>query len=55
MSRSSVSKTYRRKVVNRAKGRCECRATVEALDMNRPRLVQLRQIWVRWGEHPPKE
>jgi 5-methylcytosine-specific restriction endonuclease McrA len=40
----------------RIEGKTSCgRATVEALDMNRPRLVQLRQIWVRWGEHPPKE
>ena len=40
----------------RIEGKTSCgRATVEALDMNRPRLVRLRQIWVRWGEHPPKE
>lgn len=30
------------------------RATVEALEMNRLRVVQLRQIWIKWGKHPPE-
>jgi len=29
------------------------RATVEALKMNRERLVRARRLWVAWGEHPP--
>ena len=31
------------------------RATVVALRLNRPFLAQARRIWVRIGEHPPKE
>ena len=31
------------------------RATVEALQLNRPRLVQARQYWVQAGWHPPKD
>lgn len=30
------------------------RATVEALQMNRLRLVRARKLWVAWGEHPPQ-
>lgn len=30
------------------------RATVEALQMNRERLVRARRLWVVWGEHPPQ-
>jgi len=28
------------------------RATVEALQMNRPRMVRLRRLWLRMGKHP---
>ena len=39
----------------RIQGKTPCgRATVEALEMNRNRIVALRKIWVKWGEHPPK-
>ncbi len=31
------------------------RATVTALDLNRPLLVSSRQIWVRAGWHPPQD
>lgn len=31
------------------------RATVEALAMNRPRLVHIRLLWVAMGLHPPGE
>lgn len=31
------------------------RATVVALRLNRPFLVQARQIWVKAEEHPPKD
>lgn len=37
-------------------GKTSCgRATVEALGMNRLHVVKLRLIWLKWGEHPPKE
>jgi hypothetical protein len=29
------------------------RATIEALKMNRPALVSLRQLWVKFEVHPP--
>jgi hypothetical protein len=29
------------------------RATVEALDMNRPRIVYIRLLWAAMGLHPP--
>lgn len=28
------------------------RATVEALQMNRPRMVRLRNLWMKMGRHP---
>ncbi len=31
------------------------RATVEALDMNRPRIVHIRLLWMALGLHPPTE
>jgi hypothetical protein len=31
------------------------RATIARLDLNRPRLVLLRQLLQRIGEHPPPE
>ena len=31
------------------------RATLEALEINRPALVNLRKLWHKFGEHPPKE
>lgn len=31
------------------------RATVDALDLNRPILVIARQLWVEAGWHPPKD
>jgi len=31
------------------------RATVAALNLNRPSLVLARQAWVKVGWHPPKE
>jgi len=31
------------------------RATVAALDLNRPVLVYARCLWVRWGYHPPRD
>ena len=31
------------------------RATIEALDMNRPRIVQVRLLWAAMGLHPPSE
>jgi hypothetical protein len=31
------------------------RATVIALDLNRPSLVKARQVWVAAGWHPPKD
>ncbi len=35
-------------------GKTPCgRSTVEALEMNRPRLILLRRIWKTWGLHPP--
>ncbi len=37
-------------------GKTPCgRTTIEALEMNRPHVVKLRQVWVTWGEHPPTE
>jgi hypothetical protein len=27
-------------------------ATVEALQMNRPRMVRLRRLWLEMGKHP---
>jgi len=29
-------------------------ATIEALRMNRPVLVQARAMWINLGEHPPQ-
>lgn len=29
------------------------RATIEALKMNRPQLLRVRQMWAKMGEHPP--
>ena len=29
------------------------RATIAALQMNRPALVRARTMWVKLGEHPP--
>jgi hypothetical protein len=31
------------------------RATVEAMDLNRPELLNLRRLLLMDGEHPPKE
>lgn len=31
------------------------RATVEALNLNRPTLVKARRRWVEAGWHPPKD
>jgi hypothetical protein len=31
------------------------RATVEALEMNRPRIVQIRLLWAAMRLHPPKD
>jgi hypothetical protein len=31
------------------------RATVQALEMNRPRIVHVRLLWAAIGLHPPKE
>lgn len=31
------------------------RATVEALQLNRPMLVYARWLWVGWGCHPPED
>jgi len=31
------------------------RATVEALEMNRPRIVHIRLLWAAMGLHPPSE
>jgi hypothetical protein len=31
------------------------RVTVEALDMNRPRIVHIRLLWAAMGLHPPSE
>jgi hypothetical protein len=28
------------------------RAMVEALQMNRPRMIRLRRLWVQMGKHP---
>jgi len=28
------------------------RATVEALQINRPQMVHLRRLWLRMGKHP---
>jgi len=30
------------------------RATIAALNMNRPQLIRVRRMWVKVGEHPPK-
>jgi HNH endonuclease len=30
------------------------RATIAALEINRPVLVRLRKLWYKLGEHPPK-
>ena len=30
------------------------RATIVALQMNRPVLLRARAMWVKLGEHPPK-
>lgn len=29
------------------------RATVSALQMNRPQMIRVRRMWVAMGEHPP--
>lgn len=29
------------------------RATIAALQMNRPQLIRVRRMWVKLGEHPP--
>jgi HNH endonuclease len=29
------------------------RATIAALEMNRPPLIRLRHLWHKFGEHPP--
>jgi len=29
------------------------RATLAALQMNRPQLIRVRKLWVKLGEHPP--
>lgn len=29
------------------------RATVSALEMNRPQMIRVRRMWVALGEHPP--
>lgn len=31
------------------------RATVAALKLNRPLLIKARRVWIRAGEHPPKD
>jgi len=31
------------------------RVTISALRMNRSQLVRVRRLWVKLGEHPPKE
>ncbi|MBI4675381.1 MAG: hypothetical protein HY741_27365 [Chloroflexi bacterium] len=31
------------------------RATVIALNLNRPSLVRARQLWARFGWHPPQD
>ena len=31
------------------------RATLEALQLNRPVLVYARWLWVKWGRHPPED
>jgi hypothetical protein len=31
------------------------RATIELLQMNRPTLMRARMMWVRLGEHPPRD
>ena len=31
------------------------RATIEALEMNRPRIIHVRLLWTAIGLHPPKE
>ena len=30
------------------------RATISALQMNRPALVRARKMWIKLGEHPPE-
>jgi len=30
------------------------RATIKALQMNRPALVRARAMWIKLGEHPPQ-
>ena len=30
------------------------RATIDALQMNRPQLLRVRRMWVKMGEHPPQ-
>jgi hypothetical protein len=29
------------------------RATIAALQMNRPQMIRVRKLWVKLGEHPP--
>lgn len=31
------------------------RATISVLQMNRPQLIRVRRMWVKLGEHPPRE
>lgn len=31
------------------------RATIAALKLNRPLLIKARRVWIRAGEHPPKD
>jgi hypothetical protein len=64
---SHISAQLREQVIADAGGRCAyCqsrtevigltsvgRATIKALQMNRPVIVQLRRYWVALGLHPP--
>jgi len=31
------------------------RATIATLKLNRPLLIRARRVWIRAGEHPPKD
>ena len=69
MSEGHIPKALRERVARQARYRCGyClsaeaivgltstgRATVVALNLNRPSLVKARQAWVAVGWHPPKE
>ena len=46
-----ISDRLRSIIRHRAKG---CRATVEALNLNRPEIINLRKLLISEGEHPPK-